>query len=353
MKPTQCQPVVELTRGRIVESIHFGAIAVVDAHGQLLASCGDPDTVTFLRSSAKPFQALPFIERGGDGAFGLTPREVALICASHAGTDEHVSVVSGIQAKAGVREQDLLCGVHPPFHTPTATRLACQGEALTPNRHNCSGKHTGMVAHARLRGLPTENYIDLEHPIQKSILAAFAEMCDLPEAAVEIGIDGCSAPNYAVPLRSAALAYARLMDPAGQAPERAAACERISAAMTGFPEMVGGPERFDTELMSFASGRILAKAGAEGYQALGLRAGALGPGTPALGVAFKVSDGDLGLRASACVALEVLRQLGAISQQDVEVFNGRAAGPIYNWRRLHVGDMRTGFVLERFPTQSV
>ncbi len=352
MNASQCQPLVELTRGRIVESIHHGAVAVVDSRGQLLASYGDPDSVTFMRSSAKPFQALPFIERNGDQAFGLTPREVALICASHSGTDEHVTTVRGIQSKTGVSEADLMCGVHPPYHQPTAVALECRGEALTPNRHNCSGKHTGMLAHARLRDLSTADYINPEHPVQQSILAAFAAMCDLPVEAVELGTDGCSAPNFAVPLRSAALAFARLMDPQGLAPERKAACERISQAMTGAPDMVGGPQRFDTDLMAFASGRILAKAGAEGYQAIGLRAGVLGPGTPALGIAFKIADGDLGGRASGCVALEVLRQLGAISQNDVEVFTGRASGPIYNWRKMHVGDMRSAFVLQRFSKES-
>ena len=347
MNPHQTRPLVELTRGRIVESIHFGAIAVVDPQGQLLASCGDPEMVTFLRSSAKPFQALPFVERNGDGAFQFTQPELAIICASHSGTDEHVAVVKGIQKKVGVRESDLLCGSQPPRHEATALKLEIRGEKPTPIRHECSGKHTGMLAHARLRNLPVEDYINPEHPVQQSILACFAEMCGFPEDAVELGVDGCSAPNFAVPLRNAALAFARLMDPDGMAPARAAACRRISAAMTGSPFMVAGPDRFDTALMSFASGRILSKAGAEGYQAIGLMPGALAPGSPALGIAFKISDGDLTGRAAPCVAVDLLRQLGAISQADVKVFSGKAGGPIYNWRRLQVGEMRASFSLER------
>src|SRR3974377_1275440 len=149
MQSTQNIPLVELTRGRIVESIHVGAIAIVDAKGQLLASCGDPDTVTYMRSSAKPFQALPFIEGKGEDACTLPQRELALICSSHSGTDDQVAVVEGIQRKIGVGEADLLCGVHPPLHAATARSMDMRGEKPTPNRHQCSGKHTGMLAHAR------------------------------------------------------------------------------------------------------------------------------------------------------------------------------------------------------------
>ena len=347
MNPTQTTSLVELTRGKIVESIHFGAFAVVDPSGRLVASSGDPGLVTFLRSSAKPFQALPFVEQNGDEAFHLTQRELAILCASHSGTDEHVEVVRGIQEKVGVREADLLCGTQPPYHQPTIKAMLLRGEDPTPIRHECSGKHTGMLAHAKMRGLPTQEYIDPEHPVQKSILASFAEMCGVPEESVELGIDGCSAPNFAVPLRSAALAFARLMDPEGLAPNRAAACRRISAAMTAHPDMVAGPQRFDTDLMTLAGGRILTKGGAEGFQGVGLYPGALGPGSPALGIAIKVSDGDPAGRAKSFVALELLHQLGAISEADLERFAGRVGGPIYNWRRLRVGEMRASFTLGR------
>jgi L-asparaginase II len=334
-------PIVQLTRGRIVESIHYGAMAVVDSGGRLLASYGDPQTVTFLRSSAKPFQALPFVERDGDLALGMTQPELAIICASHSGTDEHVQVVSGLQQKIGVSEQDLLCGTHPPYHEPTYHAMLQRGEALSSNRHNCSGKHTGMLAHARLRGLSIEDYIDPGHPVQQSILQAFAEMCGLATEQIELGTDGCSAPNFAAPLSSAALAFARLCDPAGLEPKRAAACGRITAAMMGNPGMVAGPGRFDTVLMGLASGRILAKAGAEGYQGIGLLPGALGPGTPALGIAFKIADGDGAGRARPCVAVEVLRQLGALSAAEAAALTDFDARPIYNWRKIEVGHMRS------------
>ena len=340
-------PMVEVTRGRIVESIHFGALAVVDSAGHLVASYGDPRAVTFLRSSAKPFQALPFVEREGDLHYGLSDRELALVCASHSGTNEHVKVLRGIQAKAGLVEADLLCGVHEPYDKVTAEAMRARGEAPTPNRHNCSGKHTGMLAHARMRDLPLVEYLESDGPIQESILRAFAEMTGLPATEVELGTDGCSAPNFAVPLYNAAAAFARLCDPQGLPPERAAACRRITAAMTAHPGMVDGPGRFDTLLMEVAGGRILAKGGAEGYQAVGLLPGALGPESPSLGIAMKISDGDLNKRALPLAALEVLRQLGALSDADLERLSAFGPQELTNFRQLQVGETRAAFTLER------
>ena len=342
------QPVFELTRGRIVECIHFGAAAVVDSHGQLLASLGDPQLVTFLRSSAKPFQALPFIERNGHQKFNLTPREIALMCSSHSGTDEHVEAVKVMQAKIGVNVSDLMCGMHYPIHEATADAMKVRGELPTPYRHNCSGKHTGMLAHARLRGAPLENYIDFHHPVQESILQAFAEMCVLPVDKVELGIDGCSAPNFAVPLYNAAFGYARLCDPFDQAPERAAACRTISSSMMAHPDMVGGPGRFDTALMLAGKGRILVKGGAEGFQSVGLLPGALGADSPGIGIAIKISDGDPTDRARQGVALAILQFLGALDEYQLATLS--AFGPqiqLENFRKLKVGVSRPAFVLNK------
>jgi L-asparaginase II len=349
-------PLLEITRGTIVESIHYGAFAVVDATGRLLASSGDPDIRSFLRSSAKPFQALPFVERGGVEHFGLSDRELALICASHTGTDEHLKVVIGLQQKVGIQESNLLCGRHPVPDEPTAEAMLLRGEQPRINRHNCSGKHSGMLAHARMRDLSLTDYIDPQHPIQQTILAAFAEMCALPAEQVEVGIDGCSVPTFAVPLRQAALGIAKLCQPDQLTEPRAEACRKITAAMTANPDMVGGPGRFDTELMLVGGGKLLSKAGAEGYQVIGLLPGELGAGSPGIGIALKISDGDLGghirstfpgmsndSRARPIVMLSILKQLGALNAAQQEAMSSYSARPITNWKKIPVGEYRTVF----------
>ncbi len=350
-------PLFELTRGRIVESIHYGAVAVVNLNGKLLYSFGDPQTVAFLRSSAKPFQALPFFERNGPATFGLTQKEQALICASHEGSDEHVQTAESIQAKAGIRESDLQCGIHMPGDAAAYKALIKRGEKPTPNRNNCSGKHSGMLAHAKMRGLPLDTYLGFDHPIQRDILAGFAEMCSLVPEEVELGIDGCSAPNFAAPLFSAALAFARLADPRDLPAAQAAACRAITSAMTGNPEMISGRDEFDCRLMQAGRGRIVSKRGAEGYQAIGLLPGALGADSPGIGITFKVSDGDLLFRTiniephnrvRPAVTLEILRQIGALSEAQMkELAEFGPILPIKNHRGIVVGESRPIFKLSQ------
>ena len=267
---------VELTRGPLVESVHFGALAVVDARGNLVAHAGDPDLVANLRSSSKPFQALPLVEAGGVERFGITDQELALMCASHSGTDEHVRVLKSIHEKTGVRETDLQCGVHPAGDGPTERAMLLRGEEPTPIRHNCSGKHTGMLAQAILNQEPIETYLSNDHPIQKTIRRTFAEMMDMQPEELLIGIDGCSAPTFAAPLQRAAFAYARLCDPSALPEKRCQALRHIYTAMTRYPEMVAGSNKFDTLLMQAGRGKIVSKGGAEGYQGIGLAPGAAG-----------------------------------------------------------------------------
>ncbi len=336
-------PLFEATRGHIVESVQFGAIAVVNSDGLIQASEGDPEMVTFLRSSAKPFQALPFMEAHGDDYFHLTDTEVAIMCASHAGTDEHLQVLIGFQQKIGITEDQLMCGTHPPFDSDTWHTMIQSGRKLTANRHNCSGKHTGMLASARLQGFPLEEYPSIEHPIQQQILLAFSEMVGVAKEQVEVGIDGCSVPTFAVPLRNAAFGYARLADPSRLPANRKDACQRIVRAMTSNPMMIAGPKLFDTVLMDLAGDKFLTKTGAEGFQALSILPDAIEPGSPALGVALKIADGDQDGRARPVVMLELLRQLGAITNSELAALKDLSRRPIYNFRHLRVGEYRPSF----------
>ena len=338
---------IEVTRGPIVESVHFGAAAVVDSSGKLLASCGDPQTVTYMRSSSKPLQVLAFVEAGGVEKFNLTERELAIMCASHSGTDEHVKVIEEIQKKTGIREENMLCGTHPPSHQPTREAMIKRGEKPTPNRHNCSGKHNGFLAYALLRSLPLEDYINPNHPIQQTIIQTFAEMCDLRPQEISIGVDGCSAPVFGIPLYNAALGYARLCDPEGLPDNRARACRQITYAMTANPDMIAGPGEFDTDLIRIVGGNLITKAGAEGFQSIGLLPSSLGKKGPGIGVGFKISDGDSTERARPAAALEILRQLGLpLSTDQLKNISKYGSHPIFNWRTLEVGQLHSCFNLE-------
>jgi L-asparaginase II len=354
------RPLVGTWRGEVLECLQSGAIAVADSEGTLYARVGNTQLITYPRSSVKAFQVLPFVEAGGVEHFGLTQQELSILCASHDGTDDHVAVLQSLQKKIGITEQNLLCGMHPPYSKSTQRELILRHEKPTPNRHSCSGKHTGMLAMCVMQGWPLENYIDPEHPLQMLITKTFGEMTQTRIEEIEIGIDGCSAPVHAIPLINAAVGFARLSDPSGLAPIRAEACQKITAAMIAFPEMVAGPGAFETCLMKEGNGKIIAKTGAEGFLAIGLLRGACGEGSKALGIAIKVMDGDPGGsfrpkvdsiegRARPIAGLEVLRQLGALSDaqtQKMAYFGARAQT---NWRGIEVGRFDPVFKLETQP----
>ena len=291
---------------------------------------------------------MPFIEQGGARDLDLHPRQIAQICASHAGTDLHVDVVRSIQAKINVEEGHLQCGSHPPIDPVTTKRLIAAGEEPTPLRHNCSGKHTGMLAFATMRDLPLDNYLDREHPIQKDILATFAEMCQIDPEKIELGTDGCSAPNFAIPLYNAALGFARLCDPRDLAEKRATACKTITSSMMAHPELVSGFGRFDTRLMEVGRGKLVVKGGAEGYQSVGILPNLTKAGSKGVGIALKISDGDPTEKVRSAVMLEILRQLNILNESELaELVEFGPVNPILNWRKITVGESRPNFELER------
>ena len=347
-------PLFEVTRGQVVESVHYGSIAVVDSNGKLIAAYGDPQTVAFLRSSAKPFQVLPFVERGGVEYFQITPRELSLACASHEGSAMHVQAVSDLQNKIGIQESNLQCGTHLPGDVDELKSLIVQDQTPRTNHNNCSGKHTAMLAHAKMRGLPLENYLDINHPIQQDILVTFADLCQLSVDQIELGVDGCSAPNFGVPLYNAALGFAKISDPRSLTETRASACRKITSAMTSYPEMVSGYGEFDEQLMRVGEGKIVCKRGAEGYQIVGVLPNG---STLGIGIAIKVSDGDAarmgsGLESSnrvrPAVTLEILRQLGVLSSEQLQTL--AAFGPeksITNHRGIVTGKSNPVFKLEK------
>ena len=336
-------PLVEATRGDIVESIHYGAFCVVDSKGRLLAHAGDPNLVTFPRSSLKPIQALRFVEEGGVEAFDFTSEEVAIMCASHAGTYQHTSVLTKMHQKIGITEADLACGVHWPYDPATRDEMKLAGKQPTALNHNCSGKHTGMLAYARLKGYPLTDYLDPAHPVQVDIRETLGEMLGMDPGQMPLGIDGCSAPVYGVPMLNMAQAVASLAEPAGMEESRAQACRTITSAMIANPLMIAGPDLFDTNLMSVGAGKLFAKGGAEGYQIIGVMPGVIAEEAPGVGSAVEIADGDNRSRGRSSVALTLLKAMGVLSQTEIENLGAYGNIPIKNWRDIQIGEVRSVF----------
>jgi L-asparaginase II len=302
-----------------------------------VARLGDPRMATYVRSAAKPFQALPLVLAGGVERFDLSPADLALICASHGGTPEHTARAASLLARGGFTTADLLCGTHLPMDRESARRLESGGAQPTPLHNNCSGKHAGMLLACRLLGFDPAGYVDPSHPLQRRILGLGARLCGLPAEEIGIGVDGCSAPTYHLPIEAAARGYAALAHPAGAGlgesdePGLVEALDRIVQCMGEAPEMVAGPGRFTTRLIAATGGRVVGKEGAEGFYAAAVR------GPAALGIALKIADG--GERCRDGVVLDVLLQLGSLSGAELSELGESYEPPLYNHRGIRTGEI--------------
>jgi L-asparaginase II len=353
--PDACPPVLaRVCRGGRTESAHRGAVVVADSDGRVVASAGNPDAPVFLRSVAKPFQAIPLVDAGGERAFRLTDDEIALMCASHGGEPRHVRVARRILRKGGLDASDLICGPQEPMDPRAARALAAKGEEPTALHNNCSGNHGGLLLACRLLGLPVEGYARPEHPLQQRILSIVATHTAVRTGEIGIAVDGCGLPVFHLPLSGVARAYAFFAAArSGSARGRdARAVRRIGRAMCASPAMVAGRGRFTTALLEAGRGSWIGKEGAEGIYAMALsRSGEAGP----LGVAFKIEDGST--RARDAVALEILSaigRLGAAAASRLSVFRrplvrnagGAVVGEI-------VGDVPLAFASEDPPPGSL
>jgi L-asparaginase II len=288
---------VSVRRGEIVEAIHrVHAVAVQD--GAVVAEAGDSGLVAFMRSSSKPLQAVPLARARDD----VDDRDLAIASASHLADDAQLAAVRALLAKTPANEDELECGEdgNPP------SRL----------KHNCSGKHAGMLALCRAKGWRSEGYRLEGHRVQREMLAVHAEAAEVVEDEIPTAVDGCGVITFALPLERMAHAFAQIPKLDGG--------DRVASAMRAHPDLIRGPLAADTRVMK-ALPQWIAKGGAEGLLC------AASPG--GLGVALKVEDGNV--RAIAPSAASFFAQL------NLEL-GGLAVVPIENSRGERVGDVRTG-----------
>ena len=327
-------PLIELTRGQTLEDQHFGAIAVVNAQGRLLAAAGDPQHTVFTRSTLKPLQALPFVQAGGPAHFGLASEQVAMLCASHSGENMHVAQVQTMLDKAGLHYKALRCGCHVPYFFEHG--VAGIPGAFDERHHNCSGKHSGFLAYCVQHGLPLDDYLEPAHPLQQAVRRCVAHAAGLDEADLKLGIDGCSAPNFAMPLTGLAQAYARLAA-ARESDEFGTGFAQLSSAMAAHPKLVSGTRRNDEAFMRAGRGDWVTKVGADGVQAVASR-------SRGEAFAIKISDGNKPALFAATV--EVLAQLGWLDDAQREALAPWRAQDIVSIRGVKVGERLPVFRLQ-------
>ena len=319
-------PVLEVWRGGLLESTHLGHAVICDAKG-VVASWGNPEAVIFPRSSAKMLQALPLIETGAADARGLSQAHLALSCASHRGAQVHVDLAGRWIADLGLSEADLRCGAHEPGDIEERNRLIRAGEKPCQLHNNCSGKHSGFLTVTQhLKAGP--EYIEIDHPLQKAIRAATEEVTE--ETAAGWGVDGCSAPNFAMSVGALARGMAKFATAREGHGARDGAMHRLTRAMAAHPHLISGEGQACTELMRAMDGRVAIKGGAEAvYIAIVPEKG--------LGIALKVLDG--GYRASEAAVAALLAKIGVLDPAHPAAVK-RMAGVQSNWRGMETGVYR-------------
>lgn len=316
-----------VTRGTATEAWHAASVAVVDETGRLSHAFGNPALVTLARSSIKPFQSLALLTSGAADALGLTTEELAVTCASHSGTDEHVRVVMGLLEKAQASPADLACGAHLPIGFRVFGKTPTAGEAADPRRNACSGKHAGFLALSRYLGAPFSEYLAPAGQVQTAVRAGLALALGVDGAQLAWGIDGCSAPNYALSLEALARGMLRLAQPASGPAELGTALTRIRDAMLAHPLLVSGERRFDLDLMRAFPGNAVSKVGAEGLQLIAFR-------NPTFALAMKLHDGTD--RALPPICLSLLTQLGLTVPEGL---SAQRRPSIQNHRNIETGEI--------------
>ena len=332
-------PLIELTRGGTPECLHFGAVAVVNTRGQVVAQAGNPNWLTFSRSTLKALQALPFLQADGPRQFGFSQAQVALLCASHNGEAQHVAVVQGMLEQTGLTYKALRCGCHVPGIFTQLEQAPPPGLLFDERHHNCSGKHAGFLAYCVQHGLSLADYTDPSHPLQQAVRRDVARAVGMDADELKMGIDGCSAPNYALPLSKLAYGYARLAS-GGRDAEFGESFAALSEAMTTYPELVSGTGRNDLAFMQAGRGDWVSKVGADGVQVLGSK-------SRGEALAIKISDGNKPALFAATV--EVLEQLGWLDDAQRAALAPWRAQTLRNARGLPVGERRPAFQLQPAP----
>src|SRR6056297_957686 len=308
------EPLIHVTRGKVIECIHRGDVVVVNNRGDVLYYSGDPFKYTYMRSAAKPIQALNVILSGAAKQFELSSRELAIICSSHYAEEMHLKTVQNILEKVGLSSDSLLAGASVSINKEIALKNAREKKDPSSLQNDCSGKHAGMLATCKYKGYPIDSYLSDNHPVQQEILSILSDICDYPSEKILTGIDGCSVPVHALPLFNMALGYARLTNPENLENRYKTAISQVVEAMIANPFMIAGTNGFCTDLIANTNGKLIGKIGAEGIYCVGIK-------EKNIGIAVKIEDGNMNMLPPVVThVLKTLRVLSADELNNLEKY---------------------------------
>ena len=337
-------PIAVVTRSGLIECMHSGQLCVTDSNSNIIFHIGDPNTKIFLRSSAKPFIAVAFVESGAMDKFGITLEELAVICSSHSGQDFHRNTVISILHKLGLNEDSLQCGSAEPYNQDVVNKLIKENNSPSPLFNCCSGKHAGMLALCQYYGDPTENYININHPVQQLILKTIAELIGCSAADIILGTDNCTVPGYMISLQQHSYLYSLLASGYSAKSKFSNSLGLINKAMRDNPRMISGDGEFDTELMRGCESKVIGKVGDDGLYCVSVP-------EKNMGICTKIEDGSE--RAVYPVIISLLQQLGVLNNTEIENLKAWAAPTVKDHKGVVIGDMLPVIDIKKPITQSL
>ncbi len=337
---TMTDLLVEVTRSGLVESRHYGHIAVVDDNGRILYYAGNPYITTYTRSSAKPVQTLEVILSKTSERYKFSENEIAIMCASHYGEEIHRKTVQSILNKIGLDKSNLKCGIIPPLDESIAYNTAYNNIKFDQLHHDCSGKHAGMLAVCTHKGYDINTYKNLGHPLQKSIKEHVKYIYNISDNDMVIGVDGCDVPLYGMPLYKMAHGFARFTNPDKLNSEYQRAVKQIFNSMNAYPEMIAGSNGFCTELIKNSHGKLIGKLGAEGIYCIGIK-------DRRIGIALMIEDGSI-TRPISTTAIKILEDLQLIDKDEIKALHKFKIRNNLNSVNRKVGEVKGIFKLKKY-----
>ena len=334
--------VIKIYRGNLIENLYRGDVSIVKINSNSIYSLGDEHKITYWRSAAKPIQALPVIYSGAYQRFGFTDQELAVMVASHNGEEKHIKLVHSILNKINLTENDLKCGICSPVYRPTAHYLKKNGIEITPVYNPCSGKHVAQLALCQYYGWPVNDYYFVKHPVQQMILDVVGYISDYSRESIYLGIDDCTVPVFGMPIKNMSNSYVRFVNWELLSNKYKTAAQKIFLSMVNNPYIVGGTDRFDTDLMKVSDGNLVAKSGADGVFCIGIRNEKENTG---IGITIKMESGNMKFMPMAVI--RILEQIKILSEIQIQKLKKYIPSAILNCRDEKIGDIVSDFKLKK------
>ena len=310
------------SRGNSIETLHHGWICVLNKEKKIIYKKGNIFDYTFLRSAAKPIQAIPII----DNNLNVSSKELAIITGSHSGSKKHLKILERFMQKHNLTLSSLKCGIHPPLDEAERIRLIKKGCSPSKLHNNCSGKHLGMLALCKTNSWDIKSYTKINHPLQQYILKTIKDLSETKK--IILGIDGCSVPTFSMPIINIAKLFSNFTNPKHNQ------YKEIISSITKNPFFIGGNGHIDTEIIKCSKGKLIAKCGAEGIMIVAYN------GNSAV---IKIADGSSKIRS--IVMLSLLKELNWLKKSELEnpILKRVLQGNIKNHSGLITGKINTLF----------